>query len=189
MKKGIIAALLGDGDKLVGATITDGNNDIMLFSNSGKAIRFDESQVRSMGRGSRGVKGMNLASGQKVISMLAAPRSKNKEEGNYERNAVFLATENGYGKRTRISEFSRHSRGVKGVIGIQTSERNGQAVGACLVSEKDEIMLITNNGVIVRTRVSEVREMGRSTQGVRLISLDKDQSLITLQRIEEEPVD
>ena len=189
MKKGIIAALLGDGDKLIGATITDGNNDIMLFSNSGKAIRFDESQVRSMGRGSRGVKGMNLASGQKVISMLAAPRSKNKEEGDYERNAVFLATENGYGKRTRISEFSRISRGAKGVIGIQTSERNGQAVGACLVSEKDEIMLITNNGVIVRTRVSEVREMGRSTQGVRLISLDKDQSLITLQRIEEEPVD
>merc|ERR1711991_795199 len=90
MKKGIIAALLGDGDKLVGATITDGNNDIMLFSNSGKAIRFEESQVRSMGRGSRGVKGMNLAPGQKVISMLAAPRSKNKEEGNYDRNAVFL---------------------------------------------------------------------------------------------------
>ena len=93
----------------------------MLFSNSGKAIRFDESQVRAMGRGSRGVKGMNLASGQKVISMLAAPRSKNKEES-YERNAVFLATENGYGKRTRISEFSKHSRGVKGVIGIQTSK-------------------------------------------------------------------
>ena len=188
MKKGIIAALLGDGDKLVGATITDGNNDIMLFS-TGKAIRFDESQVRSMGRGSRGVKGMKLDSGQKVISMLAAPRSKNEEDKSYGRNAVFLATENGYGKRTRISEFSRHGRGVKGVIGIQTSERNGQAVGACLVSEKDEIMLITNNGVIVRTRVSEVREMGRSTQGVRLNSLDTDQSLITLQRIEEEPVD
>ena len=100
---------------------------------------------------------------------------------------AFLATENGYGKRTNIEEFARHSRGVKGVIGIQTSERNGFAVGACLVGDKDEIMLITNDGIIVRTRVSEVREMGRSTQGVRLISLDKDQSLITVQRILEEP--
>ena len=189
MKKGIIAALLEDGDKLVGATITDGNNDIMLFSNSGKAIRFDESQVRSMGRGSRGVKGMNLDSGQKVISMLAAPKTIMSDKRDHERNAVFLATENGYGKRTNINEFSKHARGVKGVIGIQTSDRNGPAVGACLVGERDEIMLITNNGVIVRTRVSEVREMGRSTQGVRLISLDRDQSLIALQRIQEEPVD
>ena len=132
---------------------------------------------------------MNLDSGQKVISMLAAPKTIMSDKRDHERNAVFLATENGYGKRTNINEFAKHARGVKGVIGIQTSDRNGPAVGACLVGERDEIMLITNNGVIVRTRVSEVREMGRSTQGVRLISLDRDQSLIALQRIQEEPVD
>ena len=186
MKRGIIAADLKDGDKLVGATITDGKSDIMLFSNAGKSIRFNESQVRPMGRGSRGVRGMNLGLNQKVISMLASPDQGESGEKN-ERNTVFLATENGYGKRTNIEEFARHSRGVKGVIGIQTSERNGFAVGACLVGDKDEIMLITNDGIIVRTRVSEVREMGRSTQGVRLISLDKNQSLITVQRILEEP--
>ena len=186
MKRGIIAADLKDGDKLVGATITDGKSDIMLFSNAGKSIRFNESQVRPMGRGSRGVRGMNLGLNQKVISMLASPDQAESGEKN-ERNTVFLATENGYGKRTNIEEFARHSRGVKGVIGIQTSERNGFAVGACLVGDKDEIMLITNDGIIVRTRVSEVREMGRSTQGVRLISLDKNQSLITVQRILEEP--
>ncbi len=177
MKKGIIAAALDDGDKLIGATITDGSQDIMLFSTAGKAVRFSESHVRPMGRGSRGVRGMMLESSQKVVSMISVPITKEGSQ-NYDRQTVFIATQNGFGKRTTLKEFTRHSRGTKGMISIKTSTRNGLVVGACLVHSKDELMLIADNGVLVRFKVDEVREMGRSTQGVRLITLD-DGSLLT----------
>ena len=134
----------------------------MLFSDSGKAVRFDENDVRPMGRKARGVRGMNLEDGQQVIALLVAEN---------EQQSVLTATENGYGKRTPITEYTRHGRGTKGMIAIQTSERNGKVVAATLVEPDDEIMLITNAGVLIRTRVSEIREMGRATQGVTLIVL------------------
>ena len=177
MKKGIIAAVLDDGDTLIGATITDGTRDIMLFSTAGKAVRYSECNVRPMGRGSRGVRGMFLESDHRVVSMLSVP---NADESQLEsdQQTVFIATQNGFGKRTSLSEFTRYSRGTKGMICIKTSTRNGMVVGACLVNSSDDLMLIADNGVLVRFGVHEVREMGRSTQGVRLISLD-DGSLLT----------
>lgn len=175
-KAGIIAVNLDEGDYLIGAALTNGQKDIMLFSDAGKAVRFDENDVRSMGRLARGVRGMNLEEGQNVIALLVA-------DG--ELTSVLTATENGYGKRTPIEEYTRHGRGTKGMIAIQTSERNGQVVAATLVSDNDEIMLITNTGVLVRTRVAEIREMGRATQGVTLISLDEGAKLIDLQRVAE----
>ncbi len=177
MKRGIIAAALDDGDTLIGATITDGNQDIMLFSTAGKAVRYAESDVRPMGRGSRGVRGMFLEKGQCLVSMLSVPNCS-QENSSFKERTVFIATQNGFGKRTSLSEFTRYSRGTKGMICIKTSVRNGLVVGACLVSSSDELMLIANNGVLVRFKVEEVSEMGRSTQGVRLISLD-DGSLLT----------
>ncbi len=188
MKKGIIAALLDEGDTLIGATITDGKQDIMLFSDAGKCVRFDESNVRPMGRGSRGVRGMKIEKGQSVISMLSAPNTIIEEKSEKE-ISVFLATKNGYGKRTPLEEFTRHGRGTKGMISIQTSTRNGVAIGASLVNETDEIMLISDNGILVRTRVREVREMGRATQGVRLINLDNKQSLVGFQKISEDDIE
>jgi DNA gyrase subunit A len=175
-KAGIIAAHLDDGDHLIGVAITDGHSDVMLFSDSGKAVRFDENDVRPMGRESRGVRGMMLEDGQSVISMLVADS---------EDWSVLTATENGYGKRTPIVEYTRHGRGTKGMIAIQTSERNGKVVAATLVNAEDEIMLITTGGVLIRTRVSEIREMGRATQGVTLINLDKGEKLIGLERVVE----
>jgi DNA gyrase subunit A len=148
----------------------------MLFSDSGKAVRFDENDVRPMGRGARGVRGMMLEDGQAVIAMLVAES---------ETQSVLTATENGFGKRTPITEYTRHGRGTKGMIAIQTSERNGKVVGAVLVEESDEIMLITTGGVLVRTRVAEIREMGRATQGVRLIAVDEGTTLTGLQRVVE----
>jgi DNA gyrase subunit A len=148
----------------------------MLFSDSGKAVRFDENDVRAMGRNARGVRGMNLEEGQRVIAMLVAES---------EQQSVLTATENGFGKRTPVSEYTRHGRGTKGMIAIQTSERNGKVVSAVLVNPTDEIMLITTGGVLVRTRVSEIREMGRATQGVTLISVDEGTWLSGLQRIVE----
>ena len=171
---GIIAVDLDEGDCLVGVAITDGKHDVMLFSNEGKAVRFDENDVRPMGRGARGVRGMNLAKGGKVIALLVA---ENEEQ------SVLTATENGYGKRTSIAEYTRHGRGTQGMIAIHTSERNGKVVGATLVSTEDEIMLITNGGVLIRTRVKEIREMGRSTQGVTLINLAEGEKLSGLQCI------
>ena len=175
-KAGIIAVDLDEGDYLIGAALTDGEHDVMLFSDGGKAVRFDENDVRAMGRGARGVRGMMLEEGQSVIAMLVAED---------EQQSVLTATENGYGKRTSIVEYTRHGRGTKGMIAIQQSERNGKVVAATLVHADDEIMLITDTGVLVRTRVSEIRELGRATQGVTLISLDDGAKLSGLQRIVE----
>ncbi len=175
-KVGIIAVNLDEGDFLIGAAITDGKHDVMLFSDGGKAVRFNEDEVTAHGRQSRGVKGMNLEEGQSVIAMLVAED---------ELQSVLTATENGYGKRTSITEYTRHGRGTKGMIAIQQSERNGKVVAATLVHAEDEIMLITDRGVLVRTRVSEIRELGRATQGVTLIGLDEGSKLSGLQRIVE----
>ena len=140
---GIIAVDLDDGDFLIGAAQTDGKHDIMLFSDQGKAVRFDENDVRPMGRGARGVRGMRLAKGHKVMALLAA---------NNETQSVLTATENGFGKRTPIVEYTRHGRGTQGMIAIQTSARNGKVVAATLVDPTDdEIMLITSGGVLIRT--------------------------------------
>ncbi len=175
-KAGIIAVDLDDGDFLIGAALTNGSCDVMLFSDSGKAVRFDENDVRPMGRTARGVRGMNLEEGQQVIALLVA--------GN-EQQSVLTATENGYGKRTPITEYTRHGRGTKGMIAIQTSERNGKVVAATLVETTDQIMMITTGGVLIRTRVSEIREMGRATQGVTLIAVEEGTKLSGLQRIVE----
>ena len=175
-KAGIIAVDLDEGDYLIGAALTDGAHDVMLFSDGGKAVRFDENDVRPMGRQARGVRGMTLEDGQSVIAMLVAED---------EAQSVLTATENGYGKRTSIVEYTRHGRGTKGMIAIQQSERNGKVVAATLVRTDDEIMLISDTGVVVRTRGAEIREMGRATQGVTLIALDEGAQLIGLQRIVE----
>jgi DNA gyrase subunit A len=193
-KAGIIAVDLNENDFLVGAAITDGKHDVMLFSDAGKAVRFDENDVRPMGRTARGVRGMNLAAAQNVIAMLVAPAeaadgAASTEDGAAAPSSVLTATENGFGKRTPIAEYTRHGRGTKGMIAIQTSERNGKVVAAALVSPEDQIMLITTGGVLVRTRVSEIREMGRATQGVTLISVDEGTRLSGLQRIAESDSD
>jgi DNA gyrase subunit A len=175
-KAGIIAVDLDEGDFLIGAALTDGKHDVMLFSDAGKAVRFDENDVRPMGRTARGVRGMNLEEGQNVIALLVAEN---------EQQSVLTATENGFGKRTPITEYTRHGRGTKGMIAIQTSERNGKVVAATLVNETDEIMLITTGGVLIRTRVAEIREMGRATQGVTLIAVEDGTKLSGLQRVVE----
>lgn len=179
-KAGIIAVGLDEGDYLIGAQLTAGQHDVMLFSDAGKAVRFCETDVRPMGRTARGVRGMNLDEGQRVIALLVADD---------ESQSVLTATENGFGKRTSISEYTRHGRGTKGMIAIQTSDRNGSLVGAVLVNENDEIMLITNAGVLVRTRVEEIREMGRATQGVTLINVDENSKLSGVYRVVESDVD
>lgn len=189
-KAGIIAVDLDEGDYLIGAAVTDGQHDVMLFSDAGKAVRFDENDVRPMGRQARGVRGMNLDDGQTVIAMLVAPAETAEETADTGvRGSVLTATENGYGKRTPIAEYTRHGRGTKGMIAIQTSERNGRVVAAALVSPDDEIMLITTGGVLIRTRVAEIREMGRATQGVTLINVDEGTKLSGLQRIVESDAD
>jgi DNA gyrase subunit A len=175
-KAGIIAVDLDEGDFLIGAALTDGKHDVMLFSDGGKAVRFDENDVRPMGRNARGVRGMMLDETQSVIAMLVAED---------EQQSVLTATTNGYGKRTSITEYTRPGRGTTGMIAIQQSERNGKVVAATLVRAEDEIMLITDTGVLVRTRVSEIRELGRATQGVTLIGLDDGAKLSGLQRIVE----
>ena len=173
-KAGIIAVNLDEGDYLIGAAVTDGAHDVMLFSDAGKAVRFDENDVRPMGRNARGVRGMNLDEGQSIIALLVA-----ESESQY----VLTATENGFGKRTPITEYTRHGRGTKGMIAIQTSERNGKVVAAQLVEEDDQIMLITQGGTLVRTRISEVRVVGRATQGVTLIGLDEGDVLSGVQKV------
>jgi len=175
-KAGIIAVDLDEGDYLIGAALTDGHHDVMLFSDGGKAVRFDENDVRPMGRQARGVRGMALEDSQQVIAMLVAED---------ESQSVLTATVNGYGKRTSIVEYTRHGRGTKGMIAIQQSERNGKVVAATLVRPADEIMLITDRGVLVRTRVAEIRELGRATQGVTLMALDEGSQLCGVQRIVE----
>jgi DNA gyrase subunit A len=185
-KAGIIAVDLDEGDYLIGAALTDGKHDVMLFSDGGKAVRFDENDVRPMGRNARGVRGMTLEEGQGVIAMLVAEDDRaEREKSESTRTSVLTATTNGFGKRTSITEYTRHGRGTKGMIAIQQSERNGKVVAATLVHADDEIMLITDKGVLVRTRVSEIRELGRATQGVTLIGLDEGSKLSGLQRIVE----
>jgi DNA gyrase subunit A len=184
-KGGIIAVNLDDGDYLIGAALTDGKHDVMLFSDGGKAVRFDENDVRPLGRSARGVRGMSLDDGQSVIAMLVAAQENAATQDTVARNSVLTATENGYGKRTPIDEYTRHGRGTKGMIAIQQTERNGKVVAATLVHSDDDIMLITDRGVLVRTRVSEIREMGRATQGVTLIGLDEGAKLSGMQRIVE----
>jgi DNA gyrase subunit A len=185
-KGGIIAVNLDDGDFLIGAALTDGKHDVMLFSDGGKAVRFDENDVRPLGRSARGVRGMSLDDGQSVIALLVAEQENAVTDADViARNSVLTATENGYGKRTPIDEYTRHGRGTKGMIAIQQTERNGKVVAATLVHTDDDIMLITDRGVLVRTRVSEIREMGRATQGVTLIGLDEGSKLSGMQRIVE----
>ena len=176
MKRGIIAINLDEGDHLIGVEVTDGKHDVMLFSNGGKAVRFDENDVRPTGRASRGVRGMKLAAKQQVISLLVAEN---------EQQSVLTATENGYGKRSPIVEYTRHGRGTQGMIAIKTSERNGKVVAATLVNVEDEIMLIGTSGVLIRTRVKEIREMGRTAQGVTLMNVEKGEKLAGLSRIAE----
>jgi DNA gyrase subunit A len=173
---GIIAIDLDDGDFLIGAALTDGKHDVMLFSSGGKAVRFEEGDVRPMGRVAHGVRGMLLDKGQRVISMLVAEDEK---------QSVLTATENGFGKRTPIIEHTRHGRGTKGMIAIQQSSRNGQVVAAALVLPDDEVMLISTRGVLIRTPVKAIREMGRSTQGVTLINLGEGEKLAGLERVVE----
>jgi len=169
---GIIAVDLRDDDYLVNVEITDGSRDVMLFSNAGKAIRFKEADVRPIGRTACGVRGTRLGAGQKVIALIIV------DEG-----SVLTATEHGYGKRTLVSDYPTHGRGGQGVISIQGSERNGQVIGAVLVRDEDEIMLISNGGTLVRTHVNEVSTMGRNTQGVRLINLHDEEKLVGVERV------
>ena len=178
-KAGINAVNLDEGDVLIGVAITTGEHDIMLFSDAGKAVRFSEDDVRPMGRSARGVRGMALEEGQKIISLLVAAD---------ENQTVLTATENGFGKRTLVSEYTRHGRGTKGMISIQTTERNGKAVAAVLVDEDDQIMMLTLNGKIVRTSVKDISILKRATQGVTLIGL-KDDALAAVQRLSEDDVD
>ncbi len=186
-KGGIIAVNLDEGDFLIGAALTDGKHDVMLFSDGGKAVRFDENDVRPLGRSARGVRGMMIEDHQSVIAMLVSEQENPDAPADEvkARASVLTATENGYGKRTSITEYTRHGRGTKGMIAIQQSERNGKVVAATLVHADDEIMLITDTGVLVRTRVAEIRELGRATQGVTLIGLDEGAKLSGLQRIVE----
>ncbi|MCM8611223.1 DNA gyrase subunit A [Accumulibacter sp.] len=175
-RSGIIAVALDADDFLIGAEITNGTQDVVLVSDVGKAVWFDEEDVRPMGRTARGVRGMKLGEQQQVLSLLVADN---------EQQTVLVATENGYGKRTALADFRHSGRGTQGVIAIAASERNGRVVAARLVRDDDEIMLITTGGVLIRTRVREIRELGRATQGVTLIALDAGEKLAGLEKVVE----
>ncbi|MEK7322907.1 MAG: DNA gyrase subunit A [Pseudomonadota bacterium] len=170
---GIIAVELREDDHLVGVAITNGQCDVLLFSSAGKCVRFNESHVRQMGRTARGVRGISLGKGQKIIALIIA------QEG----HTVLTVTENGYGKRTELSEYPLHGRGGQGVISIQTSERNGAVVGAIPVTEEDEVMLITNAGTLIRTATAGISLLGRNTQGVKLIATGEEEKLVGIERI------
>jgi DNA gyrase subunit A len=173
LQKGKLAIRLNDGDALVDVELTDGNSDILMFASNGKVNRFDENTVRSMGRTAAGVRGMRLAEGAEVVSLIVAA------EGD-----ILTATARGYGKRTALVEFTKKGRGTQGVIGIQCSERNGPLVGAVQVTEAHELMLISDQGTLVRTRVAEVSQLGRNTQGVTLIRLPADETLVSVMRLD-----
>jgi len=175
-KSGIIAINLDEGDFLIGAEVTNGAQDIVLVSDGGKAVWFDEEEVRATGRSSRGVRGMKLQAGQQVLSLLVAQSDQ---------QTVLVATENGYGKRTVLADFRHSGRGTQGVKAIAISDRNGRVVAARLVDDEDEIMLITTGGVLIRTRVKEIRELGRATQGVTLINLGEGEKLSGLEKVVE----
>ena len=170
---GLIAVNLNDGDELIGVNITDGSNEVMLFSAQGKAVRFPESQVCSMGRNTTGVRGIRLNKNDKVVSLIVPRDSRD----------ILTVTENGYGKRTAVADYSAKSRSTRGVISIKVSERNGPVVGAVQVASTDQIMMITDAGTLVRTRVSEVSIIGRNTQGVTLIRTAENEHVVALQRI------
>ncbi len=175
---GIIAIELTDGNRLVGVGITDGTSDILLFSSAGKVVRFPEDEVRPMGRAARGVRGITLAKGQSIVSLIIAGSAD-------ESSAVLTATVNGYGKRTPYTDYPKHHRGGQGVISIQVNERNGEVVGAVLVKDEDETMLITDAGVLIRTRVKEISVVGRNTQGVTLIDLGEGEKLAGVEKVAE----
>jgi DNA gyrase subunit A len=170
---GIIAIELDAGDRLVGVDITDGSKQIVLCSSEGKAIRFDENDVRPMGRNAAGVRGIRLPEGESVISLIILG----------EQGMILTASQNGYGKRTPVEDFPMHGRGGQGVIALQISERNGRMVGALQISDEDEVMLISSSGTLVRTPVNDISIQGRNTQGVRLIRLDEGDRLVGLERI------
>ncbi|MGR3985135.1 MAG: DNA gyrase subunit A [Gammaproteobacteria bacterium] len=194
---GIIAVDLAPDDHLIGVALTDGEADVLLVSNAGKAMRFHEREARAMGRAARGTRGMKLGKGEKVISLIVLPAPAAGKAGKKKTakkpqkaaaapaDAVLLSTGNGYGKRTQASEFPRKGRGGKGVIAIQTSERNGEVVSALRVREEDEVMLITDGGILIRTRATEISMVGRNTQGVRLISLNEDERLVSVGKVED----
>jgi len=175
LQKGKIAINLDEGDALIGVELTDGNSDVLMFASNGKTVRFDEGEVRSMGRTATGVRGMKLAEGAEVVSLIVAA------EGD-----ILTATQRGYGKRTMLDEFPKKGRGTQGVIGIQCSERNGALVAATQVTEAHELMLISNQGTLVRTRVAEVSQLSRNTQGVTLIRLPSDEALVSVVRLDAE---
>jgi len=175
---GIIAIELTDGNRLVGVGITDGTSDILLFSSAGKVVRFPEDEVRPMGRAARGVRGISLADDQSIVSLIIAGSAD-------ETTAVLTATVNGYGKRTPLADYPKHHRGGQGVISIQVNERNGAVVGAVLVKDEDETMLITDAGVLIRTRVKEISVVGRNTQGVTLIDLGEGEMLAGVEKVAE----
>jgi DNA gyrase subunit A len=171
---GLRAIELVDGNQLIGAEVTNGDHDIMLFSNAGKAVRFNETAVRAMGRTARGVRGIRLAEGQRVNSLIIVESDE---------SSVLTVTENGFGKRTAITDYAVKGRGGLGVISIQTTSRNGQVIGAVAVDEDDEIMLISDKGTLIRTPVDDVSVLGRNTQGVTLVKLGAEEHLVSLERI------
>ena len=175
---GIIAVELADGNQLVGVGVTDGVSDILLFTTAGKVIRFSEEDVRPMGRAARGVRGITLQESQSVVSVIIAGKAD-------ELTTVLTATANGYGKRTPLSDYPKHKRGGQGVISIQVTERNGVVVAACLTTDEDEVMLITDGGTLIRTRAKEVSVVGRNTQGVRLIEMGDGEKLVGVEKVAE----
>jgi DNA gyrase subunit A len=174
LQRGKIAIGLDEGDALVDVQLTDGARDVMLFASNGKAVRFAEDEVRSMGRAATGVRGMRLADGETVVSMVVP-------EGD---DDILTATERGYGKRTELVDYPRKGRGTQGVIAIQCSERNGALIGAVQLGEAHELMLISNQGTLVRTRATEIARVGRNTQGVTLIRLPADEQLVGVVRVD-----
>ncbi|MFN4162810.1 MAG: DNA gyrase C-terminal beta-propeller domain-containing protein, partial [Stenotrophomonas sp.] len=208
LARGKIAINLDEGDALVGVGMTDGDRDILLFASNGKTVRFAEDKVRSMGRTATGVRGIKMAKGEEVVSLIVAESAggnedENEDDGNVEDVVIengdaviengadddsvlyiLTATENGYGKRTPLPDYPRKGRGTQGVIGIQTTERNGKLVSAVLMGAADEVLLISDGGTLVRTRGSEISRVGRNTQGVTLIRLSKDEKLQAVERMD-----
>ncbi|MGV8923340.1 MAG: DNA gyrase subunit A [Thermomonas sp.] len=211
LQRGKIAINLDEGDALVGVALTDGERDVMLFASNGKTVRFGEDRVRSMGRTATGVRGIRLDKGEDVVSLIVAESAggieidgdddaheevidtsigigvdlvESTDAGDDDVSYILTATQNGFGKRTPLSEYPRKGRGTKGVIGIQTSERNGKLVGAVMLGSNDEVLLISDGGTLVRTRASEISRVGRNTQGVTLIRLSKGETLQAVERLD-----
>ena len=178
--RGIIAITLDQGDELIAALLTDGMQELMLFSDAGKAVRFNESDIRSMGRAAHGVRGIKLLDDAKVIAAIVT---------NDENAMVLAVTENGYGKRTLVSEYRLASRATQGVIAIATTQRNGKLVTAKLVNNDDEVILISSAGVLIRTQVKNIRETSRNAQGVKLINLDENDKLVDIAKVTERETD